>query len=59
MDKKNVQFSFSQKSFAKFIVVFLDESEKRECNYYFCNEYIYGNKNIIFMFLFNLSVKKE
>jgi hypothetical protein len=59
MDKNKCPILIFSKNFCEFYCVFLNETEKWECNYYFCNEYICGNKKIIFMFLFNLSVKKE
>jgi hypothetical protein len=49
--QKNVQFSFSQKSFAKFIVVFFDETEKRGYDSYFGDVYIYGDKKTVISFI--------
>ena len=41
------------------LLCFFDVTENMIHCYYFCNIYIYDNKNIIFTLLFNLSVKTE
>ena len=49
MDKNKCPIFIFSKNFCEFYCVFLNETEKRECNYYFCNEYICGNNTIIYV----------
>ena len=53
MDKNKCPIFIFSKNFYEIFVVFLNETEHRDCRYYFCNGFIYSNKimtKIIFMF---------